>query len=153
MAWDGAVGSAAKPESGGVALCDGQGGSRGRDPPHLPPIENFSFMVSSGFRCCLLPPYALRVRLSAHLAWASFCVYSDDMQRVQIEIQEGVVPPERLVYKYPHAQLEVGQSFCVPFTVASRRNVLNANVRARKRLGWVFTARRQGDEIRVWRIS
>ena len=75
------------------------------------------------------------------------------MQRVQIEIQEGVVPPERLVYKYPHAQLEVGQSFCVPFTVASRRNVLNANVRARKRLGWVFTARRIGDEIRVWRIS
>jgi len=37
--------------------------------------------------------------------------------------------------------------------VASRRNVLNANVRARKRLGWVFTARRIGDEIRVWRIS
>ena len=109
-----------------------------------------AFVVASGSRS---RRNSSVTKLDPPLVWVFFCMYSDDMQRVQIEIQEGVVPPERLVYKYPHAQLEVGQSFCVPFTVASRRNVLNANVRARKRLGWVFTARRQGDEIRVWRIS
>ena len=76
------------------------------------------------------------------------------MQTVQIQVESGLeLPAERVMFRYPHAELGVGQSFCIPFTVANRRNVLNANVRARKRLGWVFTARRQGDEIRVWRIS
>ena len=85
--------------------------------------------------------------------WASFLGYSDVMQIVEIRIEEGIAVPERVVYRYPHAQLEVGQSFAVPFSVEARRRVLNANVRASKKLGWSFTARRLGEELRVWRVS
>jgi hypothetical protein len=45
--------------------------------------------------------------------------------------------------------MEVGDSFCVP--VEARARVMNANYRAGKRLGRVFTAKTEGEQIRVWR--
>lgn len=82
-----------------------------------------------------------------------FFVYSDCMDTQVIQIEDGIPPPARVVHRYPHAQLGVGQSFAVPFTVANRRNVLNANVRAAKKLGWSFTTRTEQGVIRVWRVS
>jgi len=53
------------------------------------------------------------------------------------------------VYAYPYEEMEVGDSFCVP--LEARAKVLNANYRAGKRLGRVFTAKTDGDTVRVWR--
>ena len=67
-----------------------------------------------------------------------------------IEVVRGVsAPMPRVVYAYPYEEMEVGDSFVVP--VAARQKVLNANYRAGKRLGWVFTAKTEGDQVRVWR--
>jgi hypothetical protein len=44
----------------------------------------------------------------------------------------------------------VGDSFQVP--VAHKVNVLNANSRATRKLGWVFMSRTEGEYVRVWRI-
>ena len=45
--------------------------------------------------------------------------------------------------------MEVGDSFVVP--LMARAKVLNANYRAGKRLGRVFTSKTEGDVVRVWR--
>jgi len=37
--------------------------------------------------------------------------------------------------------------------LSARAKVLNANYRAGKRLGWVFTAKTEGDQVRVWRTA
>jgi hypothetical protein len=69
----------------------------------------------------------------------------------KLEIEVGVVPPEpRRMFKYPHADMVVGDSFQVP--VAHKVNVLNANSRATRKLGWVFMSRTEGEYVRVWRI-
>ena len=68
-----------------------------------------------------------------------------------IEIDRSIpVPSVRVQRKYPHEDMGVGDSF---FLVGiSMQVVLNANWRAGKRLGWRFTARREGEGIRVWRV-
>ena len=69
-----------------------------------------------------------------------------------IEVEKGVeLPRERVVYVYPYEEMEVGDSFVVP--VEARQKVLNANVRAGRRLGWRFTARTEGGVLRVWRVA
>ena len=71
------------------------------------------------------------------------------MERLKVE--SGVeVPAPRRVYKYPHADMLVGDSFQVP--VGHKVNVMNANSRAAKKLGWKFMCRTQGEYVRVWRI-
>jgi hypothetical protein len=69
-----------------------------------------------------------------------------------IRVEKGVaLPMVKVDRKYPHEDMEVGDSF---FLVGiSMQVVLNANWRAGKRLGWRFTARKEGDGIRVWRVS
>lgn len=69
-----------------------------------------------------------------------------------IRVEKGVaLPLERVERKYPHEDMEVGDSF---FLVGiSMQVVLNANWRAGKRLGWRFTARKEGEGIRVWRVA
>lgn len=69
-----------------------------------------------------------------------------------ISVERGIaMPSEKVVRKYPHEDMEVGDSF---FLVGvSTQVVLNANWRAAKRLGWRFTARKEGDGIRVWRVG
>ena len=70
----------------------------------------------------------------------------------EIGIEVGVPAPKmRVVYAYPYEDMEVGDSFCVP--LSARAKVLNANYRAGKRLGWVFTAKTEGDTVRVWRTA
>ena len=69
-----------------------------------------------------------------------------------IRVERGVaLPSEKVSRKYPHEDMEVGDSF---FLVGvSMQVVLNANWRAGKRLARRFTARKEGDGIRVWRMT
>ena len=69
-----------------------------------------------------------------------------------IRVEKGVaLPVSRVERKYPHEDMEVGDSF---FLVGvAMQVVLNANWRARKKLGRRFTARKEGEGIRVWRVS
>jgi len=72
------------------------------------------------------------------------------MMITAIEVEVGVPAPKaRVVYAYPYEDMEVGDSFCVP--LEARAKVLNANYRAGKRLGRVFTAKTDGNQVRVWR--
>jgi len=70
----------------------------------------------------------------------------------EIGIEVGVPAPKmRVVYAYPYEEMELGDSFTVP--LSARAKVLNANYRAGKRLGWVFTAKTEGEQVRVWRTA
>ena len=67
-----------------------------------------------------------------------------------IGLERGIgMPTPRVVYAYPYEEMDVGDSFTVP--VAARQKVLNANYRASKRLGCGYTAKTEGEVIRVWR--
>lgn len=69
-----------------------------------------------------------------------------------IQVESGVeLPAVRVVYRYPYAQMKVGDSFTVPR--AARAKVLNANFRASKRYGMTFTSKADGEVVRVWRLS
>lgn len=66
------------------------------------------------------------------------------------------MPQPRVKNVYLHDRCEgVGMSFVVPVVDKRKtlQNVLNANYRAFKRLGWKFCARTDGDRIRVWRVE
>ena len=63
----------------------------------------------------------------------------------------GDVPKPRVVYSYPYASMEVGDSFVVP--KESRQKVANATYRASKRLGYKFTSKSEGEFLRIWRVS
>jgi hypothetical protein len=68
----------------------------------------------------------------------------------EIVMESGVqMPKPRVVYAYPYEDMDVGDSFVVP--LEARAKVLNANYRAGKRLGRVFTAKTEGEQVRVWR--
>ena len=68
-----------------------------------------------------------------------------------IEVEKHVAAPKpRVVYDYPYEDMEVGDSFVVP--LVARQKVLNANYRAGKRLGWRFSTRTEGEQVRVWRV-
>ena len=68
-----------------------------------------------------------------------------------IEIERGVpVPRVNVQRKYPHDDMAVGDSFYLEGV--GMKIVLNSNWRAQKRLGWRFTARKEGEGIRVWRV-
>jgi predicted hydrocarbon binding protein len=70
----------------------------------------------------------------------------------EIGIEVGVPAPKmRVVYAYPYEDMDVGDSFAVP--LEARAKVLNANYRAGKRLGRVFTAKTEGETVRVWRTA
>ena len=66
-----------------------------------------------------------------------------------LNIEKGIEAPDRRVY--PYAEMEVNDSFLV--TDAKMQTVCNANYRAYKRLGWKFICRKEGEGIRVWRVS
>jgi hypothetical protein len=73
-----------------------------------------------------------------------------EMAIQEIELERGIeMPSVRVVYAYPYEEMDVGDSFTVP--VSARQKVLNANYRAAKRLGCGFTAKTEGEVIRVWR--
>jgi len=70
----------------------------------------------------------------------------------EIVMESGIqMPKPRVVYAYPYEDMDVGDSFAVP--LEARAKVLNANYRAGKRLGRVFTAKTEGETVRVWRTA
>jgi hypothetical protein len=70
----------------------------------------------------------------------------------ELVLESGVrMPKQRTVYAYPYEGMEVGDSFVVP--LGARAKVLNANYRAGKRLGRVFTAKTDKEVVRVWRTA
>ena len=70
----------------------------------------------------------------------------------EIGIEVGVPAPKmRVVFAYPYEDMDVGDSFAVP--LEARAKVLNANYRAGKRLGRVFTAKTDGGTVMVWRTA
>jgi hypothetical protein len=70
---------------------------------------------------------------------------------MEIMVERGVVMPPKLESRYPHGEMEVGDSFFV--VGLGMQVVLNANWRASKKLGYKFSARKEGDGIRVWRVT
>ena len=65
-----------------------------------------------------------------------------------IRVERGVaMPPERVVRKYPYGDMAVGDSFYLEGVAMAV--VLNNNWRAQKRLGWRFTARKEGEGVRL----
>ena len=69
-----------------------------------------------------------------------------------LEIEKGsVLPKPRMVYAYPHEEMEVGDSFVV--RAVSLQVVCNANYRTGKKLGRKFVARKIEDGVRVWRVE
>lgn len=70
----------------------------------------------------------------------------------ELVIEVGVpIPEDKAAIGWPHAQMEVGQSFFV--VGKGLQTVCNANQRFQKRLGWKFTARKVEGGVRVWRTA
>jgi len=74
---------------------------------------------------------------------------SDDMS---IAIESNVpLPEEKKRNSYPYKQMDVGDSF---FIGGAKINIVcNNNYRIGKHTGMKFTARREGDGVRVWRTQ
>lgn len=74
-----------------------------------------------------------------------------------ITIEKGVEMPVggvRKRMKYPYGEMEVGDSFVVENDCSSRMvNVCGMNRKMGLKLGRKFTARKQDDGIRVWRVE
>lgn len=60
------------------------------------------------------------------------------------------MPKDRVRNVYPYKEMVVGDSFLVP--EAKLQIVCNNNWRVGKRLGMVFSARKEDGGVRVWRI-
>lgn len=66
------------------------------------------------------------------------------------EIQKDIPPPSG-GGGYPFAEMEVGDSF---FAADKNANQLqNAASHWRKRMGWKFKTRTEGEGARIWRIE
>lgn len=76
---------------------------------------------------------------------------------MMIAIEKGVEMPEgrvRVKRKYPYGEMEVGDSFVVENDSPSRMvNVCGMNRKMGLKLKRRFTARKQEDGIRVWRVE
>lgn len=71
---------------------------------------------------------------------------------IGISIERDVpLPLPKTVKKYPHEEMEVGESFFVEGL--KMQVVLNANWRAQNKTGRRFTARKEASGIRVWRTA
>lgn len=57
----------------------------------------------------------------------------------------------RGVSKYPFAQMDVGDSFSAPHTAAMK--IRSAAFSFGKRSGFRFSTRKDGDQVRIWRIA
>lgn len=69
-----------------------------------------------------------------------------------IRVESSIpLPEDRVVRRYPHGEMEVGDSFFI--AGVALQVVLNANWRAGKRLQRKFIARKDGEGVRVWRTA
>jgi hypothetical protein len=68
------------------------------------------------------------------------------------EIESGIeLPRVRVKHEYPYELMQVGESFYVP---DGNMNLLcNYNRVKGRRLGRVYVCRKEGEGIRVWRVS
>ena len=72
---------------------------------------------------------------------------------IQVQV-DGPMPDAaftRQRLNYPYDEMDVGHSFFV--AGGKIQQVCNSNARAAKRFGAKFTARREDDGVRVWRIE
>jgi hypothetical protein len=69
-----------------------------------------------------------------------------------IRLENNIPIPEgRVSRRYPHEDMEVGDSFFI--AGVALQVVLNANWRAGKRYAKKFIARKEGEGVRVWRTA
>jgi hypothetical protein len=72
------------------------------------------------------------------------------MNNVVIE-KNVIIPPARVKRNYPYREMNIGDSFFVEDDKLS--SVCNTNNRMQRLLGWRFTARTEGNGVRVWRTE
>jgi hypothetical protein len=71
---------------------------------------------------------------------------------VDITIDKNIaLPPEKKSNNYPYKNMKVGDSFFVANGVISV--ICNSNYRMSKQLNHKFTARKEGEGVRVWRTA
>jgi hypothetical protein len=71
---------------------------------------------------------------------------------VDIKIDKNIaLPPEKKNNNYPYKQMKVGDSFFIQDGKISV--ICNSNYRMSKQLSQKFTARKEGEGVRVWRTE
>jgi hypothetical protein len=74
---------------------------------------------------------------------------------LKMKIEKNVNPPNQVGRKkYPFGEMEVGDSiFIASESSGGRSNPAFAARCFRREKGWRFTARKENDGVRIWRIS
>lgn len=74
------------------------------------------------------------------------------LEQAQYKIETGVpMPPGTVRHNFPLRLMEVGDSFLIPaHTEGSLRQAVH---RLRRTVDIRFACRREGDSVRVWRVS
>ena len=78
------------------------------------------------------------------------------MTQTSFKIEKGVpLPPSRRGRTlYPWADMEVGDSFVAgPYSTKFQNNVTTSAALQRRKHGRSFATRKDGDNLRVWRIA
>ena len=71
---------------------------------------------------------------------------------MSIAIENNIpLPQERKRNTYPYRSMDIGDSFFIDNIAMNI--VCNNNYQTAKRTGMKFTARREGNGVRVWRIE
>ena len=83
-----------------------------------------------------------------------YYVCDDEGEYMTVMIDKGIAIPEikrKNRTSYPYDAMDVGDSFFAPGTKITV--MCNLQYRIGKRTGRKFTARREGNGVRVWRIA
>ena len=71
---------------------------------------------------------------------------------MSIAIEKSIpLPEQRKRRSYPYQEMDVGDSFFVD--QIKPQIMFNRNLEVSKKTGMKFTARREGNGVRVWRIE
>ena len=81
-----------------------------------------------------------------------YYVCIDEGEYMTLAVDKGIpLPEEKKRNVYPYKQMDVGDSFFAPGTKITV--MCNLQYRMGKKTGMKFTARKEGDGVRVWRIA
>ena len=81
-----------------------------------------------------------------------YYVCIDEGEYMTLAVDKGTpLPEEKKRNVYPYKQMDVGDSFFAPD--AQITVMCNLQYRMSKRTGMKFTARKEGNGVRVWRIA